>query len=203
MRSKSGVNTRRPSPLATISNNLFIFFYYKGSCFTFGYLPTNASAGVAFILPDPGTTLEELIQSEAYMEYFENRWDESNSEPPEGYDMYEITFSVPKFSITSSYDLKPYLTSLGVADAFDADKADIPFVKSNNGENIYITKANQDVTVDVNEKGISAAAITRMGGGWGDPLFYKVDIDLNRPFLMIVLSECNTPLFAAAVNNIE
>jgi serine protease inhibitor len=177
--------------------------YYKGSCFSFGYLPTNVTAGVAFILPDPGTTLEELIQNEAYMEYFENRWDESNSEPPEGYDMYEITFSVPKFSITSSYDLKPYLTSLGISDAFDADKADITFVKSNDGGNIFITKANQDVTVDVNEKGISAASITTMGGGWGDPVFYKVDMNLNRPFLMIVLSECNTPLFAAVVNNIE
>ncbi len=188
---------------ATYMHNTSYNGYYKGSCFTFGYLPTNASAGVAFILPDPGTTLEELIQSEAYMEYFENRWDESNSEPPEGYDMYEITFSVPKFSITSSYDLKPYLTSLGISDAFDADKADITFVKSNDGGNIFITKANQDVTVDVNEKGISAAAITWMGGGFGDPVFYKVDIDLNRPFLMIVLSECNTPLFAAAVNNIE
>ena len=188
---------------ATYMHNTCYDGYFKGSCFTCGSLPTNATYGVAFFLPDPGTTLEELIQSEAYMEYFENRWYADKFQPPEGYDMYEITFSVPKFSITSSYDLKPYFTSLGVADAFDAEKAEIPFVKSTDGGNIFITKAKQDVTVDVNEKGISAAAITRMGGGWGDPVFYKVDIDLNRPFLMIVLSECNTPLFAAVVNNIE
>ncbi|MBQ6023422.1 MAG: hypothetical protein IJL25_10875 [Clostridia bacterium] len=177
--------------------------YYKGACFSCGILPTNTNAGVAFILPDPGTTLEELIQSEAYMEFFENRWDTDKYLPPEGYDMYEITFTVPKFNITSSYDLKPYLTSLGVSDAFDAGKADIPFIKSTDGANPFITKAKQDVTVDVNEKGISAAAITTMGGGWGQPVFYKVDMDLNRPFLMVVVSECNTPLFAAAVNNME
>ena len=191
------------TPATYMHNTTCYGGYYKGSCFSFGYLPTNASAGVAFILPDPGTTLEELIESEAYMEYFENRWDTAKHQPPEGYDMYEITFSVPKFKVTSSYDLKPYLTSLGVTDAFDADKANIPFIKSTDGRNLFITKAKQDVTVDVNEKGISAAAITTMGGGWGEPVFYKVNMDLNRPFLMIVISECNTPLFAAAVNNIE
>ena len=177
--------------------------YYKGSCFSSAYLPTHTNAAVVFILPDQGTTLEEIIKNESYMEYFENRWGSSIYTPPEGYDLYEIHFSVPKFNITSSYDLQPYLISLGVTNAFDAKKADIPFIKSTNGENLFITNAKQDVTVDVNEKGISAAAITRMGGGFGDPVFYKVEMNLNRPFLMLVISECNTPLFAAAINTVE
>ena len=177
--------------------------YYKGSCFSAAYLSTNTYTDVLFILPDENTTLNDLIKNEAYTEILDIRNDSEKFLPPEGYDMYAISFSVPKFNITSSYDLKPYLSSLGVSDAFDSGKADIPFITGTDGENPYITKAKQDVTVDVNEKGISAAAITTMGGGWGDPVFYQVDMDLNRPFLMIVLSECNTPLFAAVVNNME
>lgn len=177
--------------------------YYKGSCFSAAYLSTNTYTDVLFILPDDNTTLNDLIKNEAYTEILDIRYESEQFLPPEGYDMYAISFSVPKFNITSSYDLKPYLTSLGVSDAFDAGKADIPFITSADGANPYITKAKQDVTVDVNEKGISAAAITSMGTGWGDPVFYEVDMNLNRPFLMIVLSECNTPLFVAAVNNIK
>ena len=179
-------------------------WYYKGTHFSAVALGTASTAGAWMILPDEGYSLNDLIGNADYEELLRLLPADFNTfTPPEGYDMYEIDVSLPKFDVTGSYDLKDSLTELGVQDAFDADKAEIPFVKAKNGANLCITDAKQDVTLSVNEKGISASAITNMGGGFGDPIFYHVDFNMNRPFLMLVTTQCNTPLFAVAINTIR
>lgn len=179
--------------------------YYKGKHFSAVALGTQSTAYAWMILPDEGYSLSELLEHADYDELLSLLPDAdfNTFSPPEGYDLYEVDLSLPKFEVTSKYDLKDNLIALGIQDAFDSTKADIPFVKAKNGSNICITDAFQDVTLSVNENGISAAAVTSMGGGFGNPVFYHVDFELNRPFLMLVNTSCNTPLFAVAINNIQ
>ena len=192
---------------AEYMNDPFYFLgsYFKGDGFSATYLNTKSNCKVWFLLPDENESLDSMIKNRKYMDLLDAL--QSNQTErfacPEGYDLYQINLTVPKFDITFDCDLKNALYSFGITDVFDAEKADISFVRSNDGENIYLTDATQSVRMLINEKGISAAAVTIGDGGLGDPIFYNVDFCLNRPFMVLVLSDCNTPLFAAAVNNIE
>ena len=187
--------------------------YYKGEHFSAVNLTTKSTAAVWFILPDDSYTLNELLKNADYLELLDKRAENDSRilgdihgfdrYLSEGYDMYEITLSLPKFSVTTSHDLKNNLINLGVTDAFDAENAEIPFIRSSDGSNICVTSAKQDVTLEINEKGVSAAALTVDGYGFGAPRFYQVDMKLDRPFLVLVTSECNTPLFAATINSIH
>ncbi len=179
--------------------------YYKGDGFSAYPLHTKSNASVWFVLPDESKSLREIIDSGAYLSLIcaiHSGSADAFQAVPEGYDGYQINLSLPKFDIAGNYDLKNQLRSLGVINAFDMEKAEIPFIKSPSG-NLCITGATQNTRLQINEKGISAASITNMSGGWGAPVFYEVDFNLNRPFLTLVCTDSNTPLFAAAIRSLS
>ena len=204
---KEAENTEEPfygangSSLATFMHNIKLFgFFYEGTGYTATYINTYADEKVWLLLPDVNESPASIIRSGAYLDVLSK--DVQETAPPEGYDGYSLHLALPKFDISASYDLKEPLLSLGVTDMFSADKADFRFIETSDDTNLRLTNASQDVRIEINEKGISAAAATLMEGGFGDPVFYDLDFMLDRPFLVLVTSDCNTPLFVAAVNDI-
>ena len=72
-------------------------------------------------------------------------------------------------------------------------------------DSIYVSKAQHDVRVTVDEDGVEAAAFTVMAmSGAGAPAdeVEEIDFTVDRPFLFAIMSDDNLPLFAGVVNQI-
>jgi serpin B len=92
-----------------------------------------------------------------------------------------VTLSLPKFGTETKVDLADVLSSLGMPDAFDRDRADFSGITTQ--ERLYISAVIHQANIDVDEKGTEAAAATAvvmrataMPGG-------HVTFNVDRPFV--------------------
>ncbi len=70
----------------------------------------------------------------------------------------EVVVSIPKFTMSTHYDLIEPLINLGMPDVFGAgvEKSDLSGIDPH----VFVDSATQDAFVDVNEEGTEAAAVT-------------------------------------------
>ena len=142
---------------------------------------------MVFVLPEEGVTPESLLQREGFL-----------SELAEGYEGARVIWSVPKFDVKSSVDLADALKALGVADAFEADKADFTPLTDNIA---YVSSVMQAARVKIDEEGVEAAAYTEIvaksdGAPEPSPV---VEMNLNRPFAFVIFDGNDVPLFVGTV----
>ena len=108
-----------------------------------------------------------------------------------------IDMSIPKFDISGKQSLVDGFKQLGVTDIFSAEDANF---SSFTDLPMYVDFIKQAVRVEINEKGVTAAAYTEIGLPMsGAPGEYRVDFCLDRPFLFVVEMD-NVPLFTGVVN---
>ncbi len=67
--------------------------------------------------------------------------------------------SIPKFNMTTYYDLTEPLQALGITDVFEESSSNLDGI-TDMPPRVWVTKATQDAFVDVNEEGTEAAAVT-------------------------------------------
>ena len=146
---------------------------------------------MVFVLPDEGVTPESLLQREGFL-----------AELTECDDGARMVWSVPKFDVKSSVELKDVLRALGVADAFDADKAD--FAPLTDGDAV-VSSVMQAARVKIDEEGVEAAAYTEISVNDSAPMEPPsvVEMNLNRPFLFVIFSDDDVPLFIGTVHSVE
>lgn len=160
--------------------------YRKGEGYTAA--PKTLECGrMVFVLPDEGVTPESLLQREGFL-----------AELTECDDGARMVWSVPKFDVKSSVELKDVLRALGVADAFDADKAD--FAPLTDGDAV-VSSVMQAARVKIDEEGVEAAAYTEISVNDSAPMEPPsvVEMNLNRPFLFVIFSDDDVPLFVGTV----
>jgi len=98
-----------------------------------------------------------------------------------------VELSLPKFIFTSEFQLSDTLKEMGMADAFDPDKADFSGIASG-GERIFISDVLHKAFVAVDEKGTEAAAATAVvlvGTSMPapeEPVIFKAD----HPFIFLI-----------------
>ena len=159
--------------------------YRKGEGYTAA--PKMLEYGrMVFVLPDEGMTPESLLARDGFL-----------TELTGEYSFSEVVWSVPKFDVKSSADLENVLKALGVTDAFDKDKADFtPLTDSD----AVVDSVMQAARVKIDEDGVEAAAYTEIvandAAAMDPPV---VEMNLNRPFLFVIFSGDNVPLFVGAV----
>ncbi len=92
----------------------------------------------------------------------------------------ELEVAIPKFKMTSRFELKDKLSDMGMPTAF-SDAADFSgFTGGPNG--LHITHVIHKAFVDVNEEGTEAAAATAVvGDDAAPPRFYA-----DHPFLFLI-----------------
>ncbi len=160
--------------------------YRKGEGYTAA--PKSLKYGrMVFVLPEEGVTPESLLQRQGFL-----------SELAEGYEGARVIWSVPKFDVKSSVDLADALKALGVADAFEADKADFTPLTDNIA---YVSSVMQAARVKIDEEGVEAAAYTEIvaksdGAPEPSPV---VEMNLNRPFAFVIFDGNDVPLFVGTV----
>ena len=67
--------------------------------------------------------------------------------------------SIPKFNMSTNYDLKGPLQALGITDVFEESSSNLDGI-TDMPPRVWVSKATQDAFVNVNEEGTEAAAVT-------------------------------------------
>lgn len=108
---------------------------------------------------------------------------------------------MPKFKIESTTNLIKPLVDLGIKNLFSSS-ASLPFL--GNDTSVYISKAEQQASIDVNEEGTIAISLTTLNvvALTVHIPVPKVKFVVDRPFLAIIANrQSNIPYVIAKVTN--
>ena len=158
-----------------------------------GYVSTDRyfqeGGKMRLVLPDEGILPQELLTKPGTVT-------DLLTAQPEQHSL--IRWSVPKFDISDSLDLSNQLKALGITDAFQVGKADFSPALGDTEANL--DSVQQAARVKIDENGCTAAAFTAlMADANAMPPDNILDFNLNRPFLFIILSDTDLPLFIGTV----
>ena len=165
--------------------------YYRGTNFGAICLELGDSNRMWLILPDEGYTTEDILKSDEYLRL--------TLDPGSWYGItYEIHLSLPKFDVVQQQDLIQGMKKLGVTDIF-SNASDFSPISST--KNLFISQINHAARVTIDEEGCTAAAFTVIDApNAGMPSeIEELHFTLDRPFLFLVTSRDNLPLFAGIV----
>jgi len=95
-----------------------------------------------------------------------------------------VVLNLPKFSAETRVDLAQTLSAMGMPTVFDKYTADLSGITQD--ERLYVSHVIHQANIDVDESGVTAAAVTVTTGeatmGPEPPIEFKV----NRPFLYLI-----------------
>ena len=148
------------------------------------------SGNMLFILPDEGTSPEELLSDEAFYDMvFSNNCPNTHC---------EIVVTVPKFDVSDGGDISEELKNIGVTDIFDPNRADLSSVS---GGNTFVGGFIQSSRVSIDEEGCSAASLVTVPlygaeAPTGNTAYFTAD----RPFIFVIRNDSGLPLYIGTVN---
>lgn len=170
--------------------------YYWGEDYSAVYLSLDDGSKMWLILPDEGYTPSDILESgNALSTIF---GDYANCE---NQTRIRVNLRLPKFDVSGEPDLKAALKTLGITDVFRQDTADFSSVLSGANGSCWLDTVSHAARVKIDEEGVEAAAYTAMLiCGNAMPPDDEVDFTLDRPFLFVITSHDDLPLFAGIVN---
>ncbi|TWT55745.1 Serpin (serine protease inhibitor) [Thalassoglobus neptunius] len=124
----------------------------------------------------------------------------NEAEPQLGQTLVEL--QLPRFQILHQQDMKAPLQLLGVKSAFEMERADFKIRRRDDDELIYLSEIQQTASIEVDEEGTVAAAVT-IGKGAGGFGFApeKVTFNADRPFVYVIRADNGLILFMGCVHN--
>ena len=174
--------------------------YYWGSKFAAvcQYFEEGRGNAMWFLLPDEGVTPEELLSDGEAMDFLftgqKNRWENQK--------YLIVNKSIPKFDVSSQFDLAEGLQALGVTDVFDPARSDFTPTTTDVDVPIILSQADHAARVVIDEEGCTATAFTVMlGSGAAPPPEEEVDFVLDRPCIFCITGGSGLPLFVGIVNH--
>lgn len=145
------------------------------------------------LLPEEGLTLEQAADSldgDGWLAMLRDRGG-------------AVDVRMPCFSFDCALDMKELLRSLGMANAFDENKADFSALGSVQGASLFLDEVQQKTHLELNAHGTKAAALTWGGADSNAAPPDEIPVvNLNRPFLFaIVETDSGLPLFLGSVSD--
>jgi serpin B len=181
-------------PMMSQSGN---YLYYKGKDFQSVALPYGKGGVSMYVfLPDENSGLDQFEQNLTSENW--DSWMQSFSMTP-GHVM------LPRFKVEWESDLNETLKALGMAEAFDSNRADFSQMADlKSGNRLYISEVKHKTWGEVNEEGTEAAAATSVGVSLTSvsvppkPFSMKVD----RPFFFAIRdNRTGVLLFMGSISN--
>ncbi len=151
-------------------------------------LPFKGDVAMTIILPKDGTELV-AVENKLSRGFLTNLSKDFYAAP--------VQIFLPKFTMRSSYDLRDYLSNLGMPLAF-SDGADFSGIAA--GERLRISHAIHKGFVAVDEQGAEAAAATGIGVS-RTSVSVPVEFRVDRPFIFVIHTKDNLPLFIGRIVN--
>lgn len=167
---------------------------YRGENFSAISLRLSGNNDMWFILPDEGHTVAEILKSDEYLKLT------MNPDAWENKARYIINLSLPKFDVADQKDLIAGMKAMGITDVFDFRVSD--FTSITDTTDLYVGKIDHAARVSIDETGCFGTAFTVIDvprGSEPTPM-ETINFVLDRPFLFVVSSRDNLPLFAGVVN---
>lgn len=161
--------------------------YGQGDGWQMTRLPYWGGYSMTLILPDQGRfdEVSERLGSGLFDEISAIRND------------HGVTVAVPKFDFATPTDLVPLFTSLGMIEPFDRENAD--FSGMTTADELYISGAFHQATIEVDEFGTTATAATALvmsATSAPPPAEFRAD----RPFVFVIEHDATgEPLFVGQV----
>lgn len=168
--------------------------YFWGDNFGAMSLDMCGNNKMWLILPDEGSTTDDLLESGDFVTMLQNpsAWNDTG--------LYDVHLSLPKFDVADQTDLVEGMQKLGITEACDPKKADFSALVTNS--DAYVDKIDHAVRVAVNENGCTAAAYTVIlvpPGSAPPKELEEIPFTLDRPFIFVITSRDGLPLFAGTV----
>ncbi|XP_004434294.1 PREDICTED: serpin A12 [Ceratotherium simum simum] len=149
-------------------------------------MPYQGNITATFILPDEGKMkqVEEALSTDAFA-----KWKKLITRRV-------ADVSLPRFSITGTYDLKKTLSHLGITKIFE-ENGDLTRISP--GRSLKVGEAIHKAKLKMDEKGSEGAA----GSGVQTlPMETPFTVKINRPFLLMIKEKItNTVLFLGRIAN--
>ena len=181
--------------------------YYRGDHFTAAALPFRDGTSMWFLLPDRGMAPQDaLLQSATPFSAVPFDGDPiletayGAALVREGY--ARISWSVPKFDVSSDLDLTAQLEALGVTDIFGGSADFSPLTPLD----AAVSAVRHAARVKVDEEGCEAAAFTAVTAETTSAMPEQlpvIEMDLDRPFGFLITGADGLPLFLGVVNTME
>ena len=152
------------------------------------YGGTNAEWYMYVLLPQDNKTVNDVLEKMEGLNWTNFFWET---------DIYKVDIKMPRFTTTSENDLIPSITKLGAPSIFNPNKADLSKI-CGNFKNLYVSKMLQKATIDVNEKGTEAVAVT---AAVVDPTEAPqkpkptAEFHANRPFVYVIQERSSGAIF--------
>ena len=156
--------------------------YFWGEHFGAVQLSLRGSGNMKLLLPDEGVSAESLLEDAEAMDFILSRSDWENGK------FLTVNLSLPKFDVSSDFDLAAGLKTLGVTDVFDETLADFtPSIENSEGS-IALSRAEHAARAAIDEEGVTAAAAytVMMETSAAMPPDEEIDFTLDRPFIFAI-----------------
>lgn len=166
--------------------------YYWGENFGAVDRSFKASGGsMRFILPDKDVNVDSLLTDLEVLQFISGHSGWANSK------RMIIHHTIPKFDVSAQVDLVEGLKGLGVSKVFSSMESFSPLLGD---QEAYLNSASHTARVMIDEDGCKAAAYTEMpAAGDPPPPDEEIDFVLDRPFVFVIYSEHDVPLFVGVV----
>lgn len=167
---------------------------------TTGFMKSYLECDYAFValLPNAGITMEEYVTSLS---------GEKITELMNHMQNVPVKTGMPKFEAEFESGMSGILKSMGMADAFDEEKADFSGIGRYPNNNLFIDEVLHKTYIIVSDKGTKAGAATVVNVGVASEegeMPEPKKVYLNRPFVyMIIDCKTNVPLFIGTVVDVE
>lgn len=149
-----------------------------------------------FILPNEGETVDDVLSSDEYLDFVFIR------NPRQDFDYYDaiVHQRIPKFDISSDVSLSQALKNLGIEKVFTGN-GDFSNLISEKYP-VSVDKVQHAARIKIDEEGCEAAAYVDLGlVGEAPPPPEEVYFTADRPFIIVIKTDTNQPLFMGVVNN--
>jgi serpin B len=152
--------------------------YVKGPGFELAELPYgNEAFSMALLLPDEGSSALSVVESlDAAV------WNDCLSKASRR----DVKVALPRMNLAYEINLNGVLAAMGMPAMFDPDKAD--FSRINPDLPLFVSLVKQKTTLEINEEGSEAAAVTVIGMIGADigEIVPPVSLTFDRPFLFFI-----------------
>lgn len=164
--------------------------YLKTEAYELADIPLMNGFQLRVVLPSENSSVSDVVADFNLLSSIMNKnFMDANT--------YDITIHLPKFKMESEFHVNELLRKGGVIDIYEDTQALKRF-----GEELLVDDVFQKAAIDVNEKGLRAAAVSGVMAkttGLIEDSEDKVELTLDRPFFYLIQDSSNNVIFAGTL----